>query len=132
MLTEANAMSPSGNAAIQILVVEDDALIRLATRDRIEDAGFTVYDAYNADEAIELLEAHPHISLVFTDVDMPGSMDGVKLAHFVRERWPPVKIIVTSGFKHVTLEQLPSGSLFLSKPYMPEQLTRHIQSLFDA
>jgi two-component system, response regulator PdtaR len=53
-------------------------------------------------KAIQLLEAHPHISLVFTDVNMPGSMDGVKLAHRVRERWPPVKIIVTSGFKDVT------------------------------
>jgi two-component system, response regulator PdtaR len=125
-------MSPVGNAAIEILVVEDDVLIRLATRDRIEAAGFTVYDAYNANEAIQLLEAHPHISLVFTDVDMPGSMDGVRLAHCVRERWPPVRIIVTSGFQHVTPEELPSGSLFLSKPYMPEQLTQHIQSLFSS
>jgi two-component system, response regulator PdtaR len=132
MLTEATVMSPLGNAAIQILVVEDDALIRLATRERIEAAGFKVYDAYNADEAIQLLEAHPDISLIFTDVDMPGSMDGVKLAHFVRERWPPVKIIVTSGFKHVTPDQLPSGSVFLGKPYLPDQLTRHIKSLADA
>jgi two-component system, response regulator PdtaR len=126
-------MSPLGNAAIQILIVEDDALIRLATRDRIEAAGFTVYEAYNADEALQLLEAHPHISLIFTDVDMPGSMDGVKLAHCVRERWPPVKIIVTSGFKHVTPDQLPSGSLFVGKPYQPDQLTWHIQqSLFNS
>jgi CheY-like chemotaxis protein len=80
-------MSPLGNAVI--LVVEDDALIRLATRDRIEAAGFKVYEASNADDAIQLLEAHAGISLIFTDVDMPGSMDGVELAHFVRERWPP-------------------------------------------
>src|ERR1700750_1936204 len=106
-------MSPLASDAIQILVVEDDVLIRLATRDRIEAAGFKVYDAYSADEAIRLLEAHPGISLIFTDIDMPGSMDGVKLAHFVRERWPPVKIIVTSGFKHFTLDQLPNGSVFL-------------------
>jgi two-component system, response regulator PdtaR len=123
-------MSPLGNAVI--LVVEDDALIRLATRDRIEAAGFKVYEASNADDAIQLLEAHEGISLIFTDVDMPGSMDGVELAHFVRERWPPVKIIVTSGFKHVTPDQLPSGSVFLGKPYMPDQLTDHIQSLFSS
>jgi CheY-like chemotaxis protein len=132
MLTEAKVMSPLGNTAIQVLVVEDDALIRMATRDRIEAAGWTVYEAHNADEAIRLLEAHPGIRLIFTDVDMPGSMDGVKLAHYVRERWPPVKIIVTSGFKHVTPDQLPSGSVFLGKPYHPEQLTGHIQTFFNA
>jgi CheY-like chemotaxis protein len=131
MLAEGDVMSPVGNAAIEILIVEDDALIRLAARDHMEATGFTVYDAYNASEAIELLEAHPHISLVFTDVDMPGSMDGVKLAHYVRERWP-VRIIVTSGFKHFTPEQLPTGSLFLDKPYVPERLTEHIESLFSS
>jgi two-component system, response regulator PdtaR len=123
---------PRGNAAIQILVVEDDALIRLCTRDGIEAAGFEVYDAYNADEAIALLEAHPHIGLIFTDVDMPGSMDGVKLAHYVRKRWPPVKIIVTSGYRHVTADQLPSGSIFLSKPYLPAQLKQKIDLLLEA
>jgi two-component system, response regulator PdtaR len=132
MLAEGEVMSHAGNAAVQVLVVEDDALIRFATRDGIEAAGFEVYDAYNADEAIQLLEAHPHIGLIFTDVDMPGSMDGVKLAHYVRNRWPPVKIIVTSGYRRVTPDQLPSGSVFLGKPYPPDQLTRHIQALFDA
>ena len=122
-------MSPLGNAAIQILVVEDDALTRLATRERIEAAGFKVYEAYHADEAIQSLESHPdHLY----GCHMPGSMDGVKLAHFVREMSPPVKIIVTSGFKHVTPDQLPSGSVFLGKPYLPDQLTRHIKSLVDA
>jgi CheY-like chemotaxis protein len=88
-------MSPVGNAAGPILVVEDEALVRMAAREDIEAAGFEVYEAFNADEAIQLLEANPDIELVFTDVDMPGSMDGVKLAHYVRTRWPPVKIIVT-------------------------------------
>jgi DNA-binding NtrC family response regulator len=103
--SEGNGMSQIGKAAI--LVVEDEALVRWATRDGIEDAGFQVHDARNADEAIKLLEANPDIGLIFTDVDMPGSMDGVKLAHYVRERWPPVKIIVTSGFKNITPDQLP-------------------------
>jgi two-component system, response regulator PdtaR len=123
-------MSQIGKAVV--LVVEDEAMVRWATRDGIEDAGFQVYDARNADEAIALLEAHPDIGLIFTDVDMPGSMDGVRLAHFVRKRWPPVKIIVTSGFKNLTPDQLPDGSLFLSKPYHREQLRQQIESLINS
>ena len=122
-------MSATGNAAGRVLVVEDEALVRLSARDEIEAAGFEVYEAYNADEAIRLLEAHPDIELIFTDVDMPGSMDGLKLAHYVRTRWPPVKIIVTSGYRHLTPEQLPNGSIFLSKPYDPEQVRQKIETL---
>lgn len=125
-------MSAIGDAAGRVLIVEDEALVRLSARAEIEAAGFKVYEANNADEAIRILEANSDIELVFTDVDMPGSMDGVKLAHCVRERWPPVKIIVTSGFKHVTPDQLPSGSIFLGKPYVFEQLSQHIQSLFSS
>jgi two-component system, response regulator PdtaR len=123
-------MSQIGKKAI--LVVEDEVLVRLATRDGMEAAGFEVHDAHDADEAIQLLEAHPEIGLIFTDVDMPGSMDGVKLAHYVRKRWPPVKIIVTSGFKYVTPEQLPNGSIFLSKPYLPDQLRHKIEFLINS
>jgi CheY-like chemotaxis protein len=125
-------MSVIANAASRILVVEDEALVRLSARDEIEAAGFEVYEAFNADEAINLLEAHPDIRLIFTDVDMPGSMDGVKLAHYVRTRWPPVKIIVTSGYQHVTPDQLPKGSLFLSKPYDPEQVRQKIELLLSS
>jgi two-component system, response regulator PdtaR len=117
-------MSEIGNTAGRVLLVEDEALVRLSMREEIEAAGYKVYEAYNADEAIQLLEANPDIELVFTDVDMPGSMDGVKLAHYVRNRWPPVKIIVTSGYRHVTPEELPEGSLFFSKPYDLEQVRR--------
>src|ERR1700753_2150732 len=116
-------MSATGRAAARVLVVEDEALVRLNARDHIEAAGFKVEEADNADEAIRILEANPDIELVFTDVDMPGSMDGMKLAHYVRTRWPPVKIIVTSGLTHVTPDQLPQGSVFLSKPYAAERLT---------
>jgi two-component system, response regulator PdtaR len=107
-------------------------LVRLATREEIEAAGFHVHDANDADEPIQLLEAHPDMGLIFTDVDMPGSMDGVKLTHCVRKRWPPVKIIITSGFKSATPDQLPIGSIFLSKPYQPEQLRRKIDVLFES
>jgi CheY-like chemotaxis protein len=124
-------MSAMGNAASRVLVVEDEALVRLSARDQIEAAGFNFYEAYNADEAILLLEAHPDIGPIFTDVDMPGSMDGVKLAHYVRTRWPRVKIIVTSGYQHVTSDQLPKGSIFLSKPYDPETVRQKIELLLS-
>jgi two-component system, response regulator PdtaR len=125
-------MSAIGNTAGRVLIVEDEALVRLSMREEIEAAGYRVYEAYNADEAIQLLEANPDIELVFTDVDMPGSMDGVKLAHYVRNRWPPVKIIVTSGYQNVTPEQLPEGSLFFSKPYDLEQVRLQIESLLSS
>jgi two-component system, response regulator PdtaR len=80
-----------------VLIVEDELLIRLDAVDMIEAAGFDVIQAANADEAITILEARSDIQLVFTDVQMPGSMDGLKLAAAVRGRWPPIKIVATSG-----------------------------------
>ena len=95
-----------------VLIVEDEPLIRMGAVVLIEDAGFEVYEAGSADDAIALLEVHKEICLIFTDVDMPGSMDGLKLAHYVRGRWPPVKIIVTSGHVKVSEESLlPAHSL---------------------
>ncbi len=82
---------------IVVLVVDDELILRLSISAELEDEGFVVFEAGTADEAIATLERHPEIRLVFTDVDMPGSMDGLKLAAFVRDRWPPIKIIVTSG-----------------------------------
>ena len=71
----------------------------------VEEAGYEAVEASNADEAIRILEADPTIRLVFTDIDMPGSMDGLKLAHYVRGRWPPIKLIVASGSR--SLRKLP-------------------------
>jgi CheY-like chemotaxis protein len=100
-----------------VLVVEDETLIRMGIVGELEDAGFKVFEASDADAAIKLLEAHPEIGLLFTDVDMPGSMDGLKLAAAVRNRWPPVRIVVTSGHMKILTEHLPPGSRFIAKPY---------------
>lgn len=100
-----------------ILVVEDDAILRMAAVDFSEDAGFDVLEAANADEAIAILEKRDDIRLVFTDIDMPGSMDGLKLAQFVRGRWPPIRLIVTSGHVKITAGDIPEGALFFAKPY---------------
>jgi CheY-like chemotaxis protein len=88
-----------------------------------------VIEAANADQAIEFLEARPDITVVFTDIQMPGSMDGLKLARAVRGRWPPIKIIATSGRLHVAETDLPEGGRFLRKPYSPAQVTGVLREL---
>lgn len=102
-----------------VLVVEDEALLLFSIADDLRDAGFEVLEASNADEAMTLLAANPRISLVFTDVDMPGSMDGLKLSATIRDRWPPVRIIVTSGKQGPAPDRLPAGGVFIPKPYSP-------------
>jgi CheY-like chemotaxis protein len=107
-----------------VLVVEDDAIVQLELVDWLAELGLAVLTADNADEAIALLDSHPQIELLLTDVRMPGSMDGIRLAHHVAERWPPVKIIVLSGVFETSLDELPGGSMFVPKPYLLEALWR--------
>ena len=100
-----------------VLLVEDELLLRMDAAAMVAAAGFEVVEAANADEAIEILEARRDISVVFTDIQMPGSMDGLKLARAVRGRWPPIKIVATSGLVDVGEKDLPEGGRFLPKPY---------------
>lgn len=102
------------------------------TRRRSEGAGYEVLEASNADEAIALLEAHPQIRVVFTDIEMPGSMDGLKLAAYVRNCWPPVSIIVTSGRPLPGEGLLPTDGVFLAKPYRSEDLASHLRVFLPA
>jgi CheY-like chemotaxis protein len=115
-----------------VLVVEDEFLLRMNAVDMIEDAGFEVVEAANADEAIAVLESRLDITVVFTDIQMPGSMDGLKLAQAVRGRWPPIKIIATSGQISVAQKDLPEGGRFVSKPYSPNQITGVLRELTAA
>jgi CheY-like chemotaxis protein len=101
-----------------ILIVEDEFLLRMDSAEMLESAGFEVIQAANADEAIAILTARSDVHVVFTDIQMPGSMDGLKLARFVRDRWPPIQIVATSGHVLVGDEDLPAGSVFLPKPYI--------------
>ncbi len=105
-----------------ILVVEDEPLLRLATMGTIEHAGYQVLEARNADEAMVILERRSDIRLVFTDIQMPGAMDGLKLAEAVRDRWPPVKLILTSGALRPQADLLPEGAHFILKPYAEDNL----------
>src|SRR5580658_932243 len=103
----------------RILIVEDEALIRWCTSGVIEDAGYAVVEADNADAALRILEERDDIDCLFTDVDMPGSMDGLALARLVHDRWPRIRIVVTSGKQMPSAGQMPPGGRFLSKPYQP-------------
>jgi CheY-like chemotaxis protein len=114
---------------MKVLVVEDEPIIRLGMVSSIEDAGYSVIEASSADEAIARLAQDSEVGVVVTDVDMPGSMDGIKLAHYVRRRWPPIQLLVISGKVGVKPGELPDGARFMSKPYQEPQFIRTIDTL---
>ena len=116
---------------IIVLVVEDEFLLRLEAVDFLEEAGFVVHQASDADEAIALLELHVDIQVVFTDIHMPGSMDGLKLAHYVRGRWPPIKLFIASGLARPLLEQRPIGCGFAGKPYQLSGVADSLRELIQ-
>ena len=105
-----------------VLVVEDEILVREMTVDFVDLAGCTTVTASNADEAVAILESRQDIALVVTDINMAGSMDGLKLAHAVRDRWPPINIIVVSGKMRPTINELPIRAFFLAKPFKGDDL----------
>jgi CheY-like chemotaxis protein len=112
-----------------VLIVDDDFLVRINAVFLLEEAGFDTLQAGSADEAVTLLEARKDIEVVFTDINMPGSMDGLALAQAIRRRWPPVELVLTSGYARVRDEDLPDRGLFLGKPYAPAELVGMIRSL---
>jgi CheY-like chemotaxis protein len=114
---------------IVVLVVEDEALLRMHARQVVEDAGYKVLEASNADEAILLLETRADIRIVFTDINMPGSMDGVALARAIRNRWPPVELILTSGLYKMKAGDLPDRGRYFDKPYDPVKLVQALHEL---
>lgn len=109
-----------------VLVVEDDALVRMMARDLLEDASFEVLEAVSADEALVLLECQPDIGVLFTDIDMPGSMNGLELASLVAERWPHIRLVVTSGRYQPGNEGVPDEGKFVPKPYQLPQIVQAI------
>jgi CheY-like chemotaxis protein len=114
-----------------ILVVEDEAIIRMGAVQMLEGAGFTVVEASNAHDALAILENRHDIRAVFTDVNMPGTLDGLRLARMVRGRWPPIHLIVTSGLLSPNDDDLPPGGRFVPKPYEPTHVIATIRELLD-
>jgi DNA-binding NtrC family response regulator len=112
-----------------VLIVEDEVLLRMHAADIVEEAGFLAIEAKNADEAVAILESRDDIVLLFTDVQMPGSMDGLKLAHAVRHRWPPIKIVIVSGHLRVNDNELPKDSRFFAKPFQTGKMIDELRTL---
>jgi CheY-like chemotaxis protein len=112
-----------------ILVVDDDPFLRMLTVEFVNEAGFETLEACDADQAIAIMESNSKITVLFTDINMPGSMDGLKLAHVVSNRWPAVEILIASG--HVRLQQadLPPNGRFLRKPYRAAAMIADLHSL---
>ena len=111
-----------------VLVVEDEVLLRWSTASVVDETGFTAFEAGSAVEALSILERQSDVWAVVTDVQMPGSIDGLKLAHLVRIRWPQVKILITSGQVRLREDDMPVGCQYLHKPYDPSQLASILEA----
>ena len=118
-----------GQAKPLILVVEDDELLRLHAADLLEEHGFGVVEAENADAALKLLETRDDVRLLFTDIQMPGSCDGMGLARKVHARWPRILLIITSGQIKPAQAEIPDHGRFVAKPYRAEDLVEQVKNL---
>lgn len=105
-----------------VLIVEDEPLLRMHAAALIEDAGFDTLEARSADQAMDILRERLDVRVVFTDIDLPGGMDGLRLAAVIRDRWPPIDLILTSGHIQVSGQDVPERGHFLAKPYGARQL----------
>lgn len=115
---------------VTILVVEDEAIIRMGTVQMLQDAGYAVVEAGNADVAIQILESRSDIHAVFTDIKMPGSLCGLRLAKAIRDRWPPVHLVVASGLSTPTEDEFPRMGRFIRKPYASKDVLQALHELF--
>jgi CheY-like chemotaxis protein len=111
---------PKSDHRMVVLAVEDEPIVRMFMADFLDDAGFKVFEAVNADEAIALLQVRSDVQVVVTDIEMPGSMNGLELARVVQVRWPGVGIVLTSGRVCPGPDDLMDRAVFLSKPYLPD------------
>lgn len=112
-----------------VLVVEDEPFVRMIAAEGLEDAGFAVIEAATADDALKILNTRDDVGVLFTDVNMPGSVDGVELARMVHERWPELRIIITSGRDRPSREDIPELGRFVAKPYRPGDVAHVIEQL---
>ncbi|WP_288485051.1 response regulator [uncultured Novosphingobium sp.] len=115
----------------RVLLVEDEPIIRAVGTDALEEAGFEVIEANDADHAVRILEMLGKVQVLFTDIRMPGSMNGLQLARLVHQRWPDIKILVTSGDTWPTTQQMPLEGHFLPKPYNLDVLQAEVTALLD-
>ena len=112
-----------------VLVVEDEMMLRMRVVDMVEDAGYLPVEAVDADEAMAILRSRSDIALMLTDVQMPGSMNGLQLAHAVRENWPPIKIILASGQLKLSDGDIPLDSRFFGKPLQSDEIIAEMREM---
>jgi two-component system, response regulator PdtaR len=118
---------------ILVLVAEDEELVRLVVIEALHDAGFEVMDVEHAEAALGLLQNHAtRIHVLFTDIQMPGAMDGLALAHHTAKHWPKIALLITSSRPRPERAELPEKSRFLAKPYRHQHVIRHIRELVAA
>jgi CheY-like chemotaxis protein len=131
VVTKVSVMMDLGHPVVPIvvLVVEDEMLLRMRAVDMVEDAGFTPVEAVDADEAVAILESRSDVAMLFTDIQMPGSMDGLRLAHAVHERWPPIKIILVSGQLKPANIAIPADSRFFGKPLEAKEMIAEMRNM---
>lgn len=122
-----NAQTP-----ITVLIVEDETLVRMHGVDILEEAGFQVIEAASADDALVLLRSHNEIGLLFSDIDMPGSMNGLELARVVHAQWPRMRLLLTSGHHNLTESSIPDDGEFVGKPWTEGKLIAKVQAVMAA
>ncbi len=124
--------NPEHESANFVLIVEDEPFIRQMAAEVLVDAGFAVREAANADEAVNILETHNDIAIVFADINIPGSIDGMALAETIRKRWPQIEILLTSGQTSVRARALPARALYLPKPYQVSKLLNILEGFLGS
>ena len=112
-----------------ILVVEDEMLLRMRVVNMVEDAGYIPVEAVDADNALAILQSRSDIALLLTDIQMPGSMNGLELAHAVHDRWPPIKIILASGQLKLSTTDIPPDSRFFGKPLSSDEIIAEMRDM---
>lgn len=118
-------------AIAKVLIIEDEMLIRMGIAADFQDSGYETVETSTANEALHILRTIPGINVVFTDINMPGDMDGLTLAHYIRQHWPHMVIIVSSGKHLPTIAALPVGARFLAKPVRQGDMTRLCKDIKD-
>lgn len=120
----------SHDEALVVLLVEDEPLVRMTAADELEEAGFHVLEAANADVALQVLEAvAAEVQVLFTDVDMPGSLNGMALAEHVNAKWPHIMLLISSGYSAPDPSEIPDHGHFVAKPYVGGTVVRHIHEM---
>jgi len=113
-----------------VLLVEDEPLVRMAAADDLQEAGFHVLEAANADIALAVLEScSDDVQVLFTDIDMPGSMNGLDLAESVQQRWPHISLLISSAYHQPVQGQIPDDGRFVPKPYCSDDVVQQIREL---